>query len=111
MVPKLDSRRVEGDGAGGVRMTLTGQVFTLMGDIATDEQARRRLTVLGLEPGDFQQTVVVRAPLSGKVLDLTVVPGEYRNDTNAAYVFNINAYPVGKGGDPQGFVLGMIHLF
>ncbi len=34
-----DGRRVEGDGAGGVRMTLTGQVFTLMSGIATDEQA------------------------------------------------------------------------
>jgi cellobiose phosphorylase len=31
-----DGRRVEGDQPNGVRMTLTGQVFTLMGDIATD---------------------------------------------------------------------------
>jgi cellobiose phosphorylase len=35
-----DGQRVEGDHANGVRMTLTGQVFTLMGGIATDEQAR-----------------------------------------------------------------------
>jgi cellobiose phosphorylase len=35
-----DGQRVEGDHAIGVRMTLTGQVFTLMGGIATDEQAR-----------------------------------------------------------------------
>ncbi len=33
-----DGERVEGDRADGVRMTLTGQVFTMMGDIATDEQ-------------------------------------------------------------------------
>jgi cellobiose phosphorylase len=32
--------RVEGDHPNGVRMTLTGQVFALMGGIATDEQAR-----------------------------------------------------------------------
>lgn len=34
-----DGQRVEGDGPHGVRMTLTGQVFTLMGGIATDDQA------------------------------------------------------------------------
>ncbi|MGD8623253.1 MAG: cellobiose phosphorylase [Anaerolineae bacterium] len=36
-----DGRRLEGDHPHGVRMTLTGQVFTLMGGIATDEQARQ----------------------------------------------------------------------
>ena len=36
---------------------------------------------------------------------------EIRNDTNANYTFNINSYPVARGGDPQGLVLGMIHLF
>jgi cellobiose phosphorylase len=35
-----DGRRVEGDHPQGVRMTLTGQVFALMGGVATDEQAR-----------------------------------------------------------------------
>jgi len=34
-----DGQRVEGAGPNGARMTLTGQVFTLMGGIATDEQA------------------------------------------------------------------------
>jgi cobalt-zinc-cadmium efflux system membrane fusion protein len=51
--------------------------------LAAREQAARRLDVLGLKPGDFEQRVVVRAPLAGKVLDLGVVPGEFRNDTNA----------------------------
>jgi len=50
---------------------------------ATREQSLRRLAVLGLRPGDFKQQVVVRSPLSGKVLDLSVVAGEYRNDTSA----------------------------
>ena len=50
---------------------------------ASREQARRRLGVLGLKPGEFQQRVVVRSPLAGKVLELSVVPGEYRNDTSA----------------------------
>ncbi len=35
-----DGRRVEGDHERGTRMTLTGQVFTLMGRVATDAQAR-----------------------------------------------------------------------
>jgi len=39
--------------------------------------------VLGLSPRDFKQQVTVRSPLSGKVLDLSVVTGEYRNDTSA----------------------------
>jgi len=50
---------------------------------ATREQALRHLTVLGLRPGQFDQRVIVRAPLAGKVLDVGVVPGEYRNDTTA----------------------------
>jgi membrane fusion protein, heavy metal efflux system len=51
---------------------------------ATREQTLRRLTVLGLQPGDFDQQVVVRSPLAGKVLELSVVPGEYRNDTTTS---------------------------
>jgi len=51
--------------------------------LASREQAERRLTVLGLTPGDFAQQVSVRSPLSGKVLELSVVPGEFRNDTSA----------------------------
>ena len=50
---------------------------------ATREQSLRRLAVLGLRPGDFTQQVVVRSPLAGKILDLSVVAGEYRNDTSA----------------------------
>ena len=36
-----DGRQLEGDYPDGVRMTLTAQVFALMGSIATDEQARQ----------------------------------------------------------------------
>jgi membrane fusion protein, heavy metal efflux system len=51
---------------------------------ASQQQAVRRLAVLGLTPGDFKQEVVLRAPLAGKVLELSVVPGEFRNDTSAS---------------------------
>ena len=36
-----DGQRLEGDFADGVRMTLTGQVFTLMGGVATEAQAQK----------------------------------------------------------------------
>jgi len=44
-------------------------------------QARRRAQILGLTPGSAGEQVVVRAAIGGKVLDLTVSAGEYRNDT------------------------------
>lgn len=50
---------------------------------AARNQALRRLEILGLKPGEFGQKVIVHAPTSGKVLNLALVPGEYRNDTNA----------------------------
>ncbi|MCX6599478.1 MAG: efflux RND transporter periplasmic adaptor subunit [Acidobacteria bacterium] len=47
------------------------------------QQSRRRLELLGIEPGRFGQKVAVTAPISGKVLEMNIVPGEYRNDTSA----------------------------
>jgi membrane fusion protein, heavy metal efflux system len=51
--------------------------------LAAREQALRRLQILGLKPGSFGQTVAVKAAISGKVLDMNVVPGEFRNDPNS----------------------------
>lgn len=50
------------------------------------QQALRRLELLGLKPGRSQQHVTVTAPLSGKVLEVSVVDGEYRNEINTALV-------------------------
>ena len=47
------------------------------------ESASHRLQLLGLKPGKFDQAVTVGAPLSGKVLELNVVEGEFRNEINA----------------------------
>jgi cobalt-zinc-cadmium efflux system membrane fusion protein len=57
---------------------------TLEQSQAAREQALRRLAGLGLAPGDAKQEVILRAPLAGKVLELSVVPGEFRNDTSAS---------------------------
>lgn len=46
------------------------------------EHAVRRLNFLGLQPGRFDQLITVTAPVSGKILDLNVVGGEFRNEIN-----------------------------
>ncbi|MEO8371532.1 MAG: efflux RND transporter periplasmic adaptor subunit [Candidatus Solibacter sp.] len=50
------------------------------------EQSDRKLRLLGLKPGAFGQKVTVTAPISGKVLDMSVAAGEYRNDTNTPVI-------------------------
>ena len=50
------------------------------------QQARRRLEIYGVRPGEFGQRLTVHSPISGKVLEMNVVPGEFRNDTSAAVV-------------------------
>jgi membrane fusion protein, heavy metal efflux system len=50
---------------------------------AARAQALKALDMLGIEPGDAKPQVVVRSPLAGKVLDIGIVAGEYRNDTTA----------------------------
>ncbi len=47
------------------------------------QQSKRRLELLGVKPGEFNQKVIVRAPIAGKVMELSVVPGEFRNDLSA----------------------------
>jgi cobalt-zinc-cadmium efflux system membrane fusion protein len=47
------------------------------------QQADRKAALLGLKPGVFGQKVTLPAPISGKILEMSVVAGEYRNDTNA----------------------------
>lgn len=46
------------------------------------EQARRRLELLGLKPGLKHQQITITAPVSGKVLNVGVVDGEFRNEIN-----------------------------
>lgn len=53
---------------------------------AARTQTVRRLQILGLKPDEFGQKVVVKAPTSGKVLSIALVPGEYRNDTNTEVI-------------------------
>ncbi len=50
---------------------------------AGQAQAARKLALLGLQPSDFGQQIVVRAPFAGKVIDISVGLGDYRSDTSA----------------------------
>jgi cobalt-zinc-cadmium efflux system membrane fusion protein len=62
---------------------------------AVSEQARRKLKLLGLKPKDFNQPTLVRAPISGKILEVNVTTGEYRgavashSDTTTAPMMTI----------------------
>lgn len=53
---------------------------------ASLEQSKRRLSILGLPTENFGQHVTVKAPISGKVLDVSVVNGEFRNDLSAPLI-------------------------
>src|SRR5450759_667562 len=46
------------------------------------EQSGRKLRLLGLKPGAFGQRITLSAPISGKILEMSVAGGEYKNDTN-----------------------------
>lgn len=49
---------------------------------ASKNQANARLDLLGIKRNAFRQRIEIRAPISGKVLEMNIVPGEYRNDTS-----------------------------
>jgi cobalt-zinc-cadmium efflux system membrane fusion protein len=49
---------------------------------ASRDEALRKLEILGLKPGAMDQRVTVKAPVSGKVVEITGASGDYRNDTN-----------------------------
>jgi cobalt-zinc-cadmium efflux system membrane fusion protein len=51
--------------------------------LASLEQARRRVQILGISTTAFGQCVTVSAPISGKVMEMSVVNGEFRNDLSA----------------------------
>ncbi len=46
-------------------------------------ESRKKLEIFGIQPASADDAIVVRAPVAGKVLEMTVVAGEYRTDTSA----------------------------
>jgi len=53
--------------------------------ISDYNRAKDRLRLLGMDPDktELGAPLIVRSPLSGKVLDVSTAPGEFRNDPNA----------------------------
>jgi membrane fusion protein, heavy metal efflux system len=50
------------------------------------QQAKSRLAQLGISLSGELRTAMLRAPVAGKVLEINVVPGEYRTDTSAPII-------------------------
>ncbi|MCX6629796.1 MAG: efflux RND transporter periplasmic adaptor subunit, partial [Candidatus Solibacter sp.] len=57
---------------------------TLSAAQAGAEATLHRLEMLGLDPAHHTHEISINAPIAGKVLDVSVAPGELRNDTNLA---------------------------
>jgi cobalt-zinc-cadmium efflux system membrane fusion protein len=83
---------------------------TLEASRAAREQARRKLELLGLQPTVFRQHVLVRAPIGGKILEISVAPGEYRNDTNAPLMTIADLGRVWVSADVAEPAIGVIHV-
>jgi len=47
------------------------------------DRASVRLKLLGSDPGQLGKPLTVRSPVSGRVVDFAVAPGEFHNDQNA----------------------------
>jgi membrane fusion protein, heavy metal efflux system len=76
---------------------------------ASEEEARRKLRVFGIqEEGD--NNIFIRAPVSGKVLDLSVTAGEYRNDTSAPVMTIANLSSVYMSADVPETSIRFMHL-
>jgi cobalt-zinc-cadmium efflux system membrane fusion protein len=88
----------------------------LEGAAAARQQAARKLELLGLRPDAFRQAALVRAPLSGKVLEINVAPGEYRaavsfsTDTTAPLLTIADLSTVWVTADVPEPLLRLVHV-
>jgi cobalt-zinc-cadmium efflux system membrane fusion protein len=65
------------------RAALTQAQSDLAQANAAEEEGARKLKIFGIDGNGKNDQILVPAPVSGKVLELGVVAGEYRNDTSA----------------------------
>jgi cobalt-zinc-cadmium efflux system membrane fusion protein len=77
---------------------------------AAADDAQHRLSILGLKPGSFQQEVVVPATVSGKVIEISIVPGEYRTDTNAPIMTIADLSVVWVAADVPEAAIRFVHV-
>ena len=75
------------------------------------QQTRRKLELLDLKlSGESRQLVRVRAPISGKVLEVNVAPGEYRNDTGTPLMTIADLSRVWIASDVPESAIRFIHV-
>lgn len=72
-----------GEHAIGARRDLEQAETDLATSRAELERARVRLRLLGGDPGRLGRPLTVRAPIGGRIIDLAVAQGEFKNDPNA----------------------------
>ena len=75
---------------------------------ALTSQALRRLQILGVQPGAVGQKLTVRAPISGKVLEIGVAASEYKNDTSASLVTIADLSSVWVSSDVQESYISLV---
>ena len=83
---------------------------------AIREQTARKLELLELKPTEMHQTVQVRAPIDGQVLEINVAPGEYRaaisfhTDTTAPLMTVADLSTVWMSSDVPEPYIRLIHV-
>jgi cobalt-zinc-cadmium efflux system membrane fusion protein len=65
---------------------------------AASDEALHRLDLFGLKPG-LPSYITLRAPIHGKILEISVVAGEYRTDTSTAVMTIADLRSVWIGAD------------
>jgi membrane fusion protein, heavy metal efflux system len=78
--------------------------------MASRDEMAGKLSLLGLAAGDMNQLISVRAPVAGKVVDVAVAPGEYRNDTSAAVLTIADLSTVWVAADVPESKIGLIRV-
>ena len=74
-------------------------------------QAKRKLELLDLKlSSNSRQVIQVRAPISGKVLEINVAPGEYRNDTGTPLMTIADLSRVWIASDVPESAIRLIHV-
>jgi cobalt-zinc-cadmium efflux system membrane fusion protein len=63
------------------------------------EESDKKLQIFGLRSDRWAQDIIIRAPVSGKVLEISVAAGEYRNDTSAPVMTIADLFTVFMAAD------------
>ena len=73
------------------------------------EETGRKFRLYGLSPEDRNPEILVRAPLSGKIMEIGVAAGEYRNDTSAPLLTIADLSSVYMAADVPETQIRLIH--